>query len=377
MNIAIFGGSFNPVHKEHVNIVAAAIRALSLDKVFIVPANATPKKEVAPVSAKDKLNMCRLAFADIERAEVSDFEISNGGVSYSYITCEEFAKRFKGDKLCFIVGADMLKSFPNWKNTRRILNCVTLAACARERGESLKDALAVFKAAFDDEVKLFGYVGAAVSSSRVRALAALGADISAYVPEAVAQYIKENNLYIRGDLIKVGNYLTPERWRHTVRVAVCAVENCRRAGVDERSAITAAALHDCAKYLTENSPELSGFNFPEDVPPAVIHQYSGAYVAEKIFGVTDPAVLEAIRFHASGKEDMSALGKLIYLADMLEEGRSFDGVEKLRRIFSEDIGAGLKAALEHQIKYLNSVGGEIYPLTQKALDYLKVNENDE
>lgn len=377
MNIAIFGGSFNPVHKEHVNIVTAAIEALALDKVFVVPTYSTPKKECAPVSAEDRLNMCRLAFKGIDSVEVSDFEISRGGVSYSYITCEEFAKKFAHDKLYFIVGADMLESFPKWKNTERILNCVTLAACARESEESLQKALAVFKNNFQNEVATFGYVGTAVSSSRVRALAALGEDISNYVPENVAQYIKDNNLYIRSELIKVKNYLKPERWQHTVRVAVCAVENCRRAGVDERTALTAAALHDCAKYLTKDSPELSGFNFPKDVPPPVIHQFSGAYVAEKIFGITDPAVIDAIRFHASGKEDMSALGKLIYLADMLEEGRTFEGVEDLRKAFSKDLDEGLSAALEHQIKYLNSTDEEIYPLTQKAYDYLKGNRNDE
>ncbi len=376
MNIAIFGGSFNPVHKEHVNIVKAAIRALSLDKVFVVPTYETPKKECAPVSAQDRLNMCRLAFAGIDGVEVSDIEIQRGGVSYSYITCEEFAKKFYGDKIYFIVGADMLESFPKWKYTDRILNCVTIAACAREREESLQKAVAVFRKSLKKEAATFGYVGAAVSASRVRALAALGESISDYVPASVEKYIKERGLYVRPELSGVKNYLSPVRWQHVVRVAVCAVENCRRTGVDERSAITAAALHDCAKYLTEGSPELKGFDFPAKVPPMVVHQYSGAYVAEKIFGVSDENVLDAIRFHASGKRDMSALAKLIYLSDMFEEGRDFDGVENLRKVFMKDLDAGFAAALEHQIKYLKSVGAEIYPLTEEALDFIKGKQND-
>ena len=376
MKIAIFGGSFNPVHNEHVNIVRAAISALNLDRVIILPTGTTPKKDGRiTATAIQRLDMCRLAFADIECAEVSDFEIARGGVSYSYITCEHFAEKYPADERYFILGADMLDNFPSWKFTERILNCVTLAVCARVDGEGLKTSLKNFEARFHKKAVPFNYVGKDVSSTKIRTLLALGENCQS-LNGGVYGYIKENNIYNVPRLAEVKNMLTEKRWRHTVGVCTMAAENCRRVGANERQAITAAALHDCAKYLTADSPLLKGFECANDVPEQVVHQYSGAYVAEHFFNIKDSEILNAIKFHCSGKADMSPFEKLIYLCDMLEEGRNFDGVEPLRKIFKEDIDKCFKAALEHQINYLNSNGEKIYPLTLQAYSFIKGNKND-
>lgn len=369
MKIALFGGSFNPVHQEHVNIVKAALREFSLDRVLIMPAYITPDKLTRSAEAYDRLAMCRLAFGNIAGVEVSDYEIKKGGVSYTYLTCREFRLRHPDDELYFILGADMLESFPKWRRPQEILKCVNLLVCARGGEESLKPALKAFCNEFNFTPSVFGYVGKAVSSTRVRAIASLGEPVAEYTGEKVADYVYEKRIYLLPELYKVKKYLTGARWQHTLRVAVMAAENCRRAGVDEQTAITAAALHDCAKYLPPSAKELKGFVCPSGVPEPVVHQYAGAYVAEKVFGVKDKTVLDAIKYHASGRENMSPLEKLLYLCDMLEEGRNFAGVEALRQAFARSIDGGLFAALGHQVDYLLSSGGEIYPLTLKAFEY--------
>ena len=84
MKVAIFGGTFNPVHNEHINIVKAAIRSLALDKVIIMPSNVTPAKSGRMLAdSADRLNMCKIAFASVPKAVVSDFEITRSGISYS------------------------------------------------------------------------------------------------------------------------------------------------------------------------------------------------------------------------------------------------------------------------------------------------------
>ncbi len=374
MKIAIFGGAFNPVHNEHVNIVSAAKEALGLDKVIVMPSCIYPDKNgVLTARAKDRLKMCRLAFANAEGVEVSDYEIKRGGISYSYLTCRHFKKLYPDDELYFIIGGDRLKDFSSWREPEEILKCVTLAACARENADELKEELKKFTGRYKGDVVSFGYVGKAVNSTKIRTLAALGEDISAYVPNAVKSHIYGRQIYYLPELEGVKKLLTPERWRHTVGVAVTAAENCRRLRVFEIDAITAAALHDCAKYLGSASPELKGFKCPPNVPPPVVHQFSGAYVAEHTFGVKDAAVLNAIRYHTSGRENMSNLEKLIFLADILEEGRDFDGVEKLRKLFKCDVDKCLIATLESQLKYVEAGGGSVYPLSRRALDYLKEN----
>lgn len=372
MKIALYGGAFNPVHLEHLNIVLAAKRALGLDKVIVIPTNISPhKKGVMSARGKDRLAMCRLAFQGVDGVEVSDVELKRGGVSYSYVTCRHFKKIYPNDDLFFIIGADMLKTFELWKEPDEILKCTTLAVCARENADELSPYIKKFQKRFKKEIVNFGYVGKPVSSTRVRTLAALGEDTAGLVPESVRLYIRKRSLYALEELSGVKKYLTEERWRHTVRVALLAAEYARGAGVYEIDAITAAALHDCAKFLAQDAEELKDFVPPKGVPEPVLHQYSGAFVAEHTFGVKDEGILNAIRYHTSGRENMSNLEKLIYLADMLEEGRDFDGVEELRAKLKNGLDCCLLAALEHQLNYLKSKGEPVYPLTERAYKYIK------
>ena len=372
MKIALYGGAFNPVHNEHVNIVRAAAEELGLDKVIVIPSAVSPHKRMSLVArGKDRLEACRLAFAGLSFAEVSDYELKRGGISYSYITCRHFKKLYPCDELYFIMGADMLRTFHLWREPEEILKCVTLAVCARENERDLSADLKEFNRRFKGGAVKFGYVGKPVSSTAVRTLAALGEDTAGYVPDSVRLYIRNKKLYAREDVWKVKKYLTDERWAHTVRVAVCAAERARSLGIYEEDAIIAAALHDCTKYLSLNAEELKGFTPPEKVPSQVMHQFTGAYAAENTFGIKNRDILNAIKYHTTGRENMSDLEKLIFLADLLEAGRDFPGIGALRNLFERDLNGCLAAALEHQINYLKSSGAQICRLTERAREYMK------
>ena len=374
MKTAIYGGAFNPVHNEHINIVRAAKKSLGLDRVIVIPTFISPhKKGVICARARDRLKMCRLAFEDIEGVEVSDYEIKRGGVSYSYITCRHFKKLYPEDELYFIIGADMLESFYLWREPEEILKCVTLAVCAREDRDKLKKDIQYFNSRFKREIVEINYVGADISSTKIRARAALEEDISKFVPNSVKRHILGGQLYSLPQISGVKKLLTEERWQHTVRVAEMALSRCNALGIYEEDALVAAALHDCAKYLGKDADELRGFEFPQSVPPPVLHQYSGAYVAEHTFGIKDNNILNAIRYHTSGRENMSALEKLIFLSDLLEESRDFEGVEVLRKLFYKDIDLCLYSALKHQLNYLEGTGKPVYPLTRRAFEYSKEN----
>ena len=378
MKIAIFGGSFNPVHKEHINIVKAAIESLSLDKVIIMPSNVTPSKNGRMfASATDRLNMCKLAFAGVPKTVVSDYEISQSGISYSYLTCRQFKEKYPDDGRYFIVGGDMLENFGEWKNPEEILEYVTLAVCARGDGDSLKKAQADFFARFGKNVETIGYIGGNVSSTRIRARAALGEGLEGLVSPEVEKYINDNSLYYIRGACEVKKSLSEYRWKHTVGVAVMAAENCTRYNVSEKDAITAALFHDCAKELPQDSPLIADCHISADVPPPVVHQFTGAYLAEHLYGIKDRNILNAIKYHASGKENMAPLGKLINLVDILEEGRDYEGVQELREIFKKDKDEALLVAFEELLNRLYSSGHPVYHLTQKAYDYLKEHKNDE
>lgn len=369
MKIALFGGSFDPVHSEHVKLVKAAISALALDKLIVMPSHIAPhKRGGAFASDEARIAMCKIAFSDLPAVEVSDFEVRAGGTSYTYLTCEAFQARYPGAQLFFLVGADMLEDFFTWREPERILRAATLVACGR--GALGTEGLhARFFSRFGCDYRELDFHGEEVSSTCLRCELAFGKRPEA-LDGAVYEYIRAQGLYAHPSILPALALEKEERQKHSFRVAVMATARARSAGVSEEKALLAAALHDCAKYVPLTSPLLKGFALPHEVPAPVVHQYSGAYLAEHTFGIGDEEILNAIRYHTSGRAGMTALEALIFLADMLEPSRDFPGVEELRDLFWKDLFACLRAALLQQVGYLKETKKPVYPLTEQAFAWI-------
>ena len=381
MRIGIFGGSFDPVHREHVHFVGAAIDCLRLDKVFVMPAHTPPHKPYRVLSSDaDRLEMCRLAFSHLPEVIVSDYEISQGGTSYTYLTCRHFRESYPDAEIFFLVGTDMLRDFPTWRNPQSIVADVTIAVCGRcdEDGWWEKEQQ-LFVGKFGKPFARVDYNGEDISSTKIRVLAGAGMRLTDFLDEKTAAYIHEKGLYKIKNADKALALEKPERQAHSVRVANLAAARALKLKMSERQAIAAALFHDCAKNLTADSEYLKDFSAPTEwgeVPKTVWHQFAGAYVAEKYFDVQDEDVLNAIRYHTSARPNMSELEKLIFLADMLEEERNYKGVDILRDLFWREDGldACLERALYETLLFLQEKQAEIYPLTQNAYNFYKKKE---
>ncbi len=365
MKIGLFGGSFDPVHRGHVAAAKAAKSFLGLDRLIVIPSRIAPhKRGGATADGALRAELLKIAFRGI--AEVSTFELDAAGTSYSYLTCRHFREKYPDATLFFLVGADMLRDFFTWKEPRAILGCVTLAAFGRAGDNpELHDA---FRAAFGVDYIDVPFMGDASSSTQARVDLAFGKDGG--LDEEVLKRVRASGCYTDPVIQAALALETEERREHSYRVARLAVARAKSAGIPERTALLAAAIHDCGKSVPLDSPLLAGFSVPADVPAPVLHQYTGAYIAQTL-GVDDEEVLDAVRYHASGREDMTPLGKLVYAADLLEEGRKFAGVEELRALFWEDLDRCMEAALLHQIEYLRSAGKPVYALTYRAYEWLK------
>lgn len=376
MRIGIFGGSFDPVHSEHFYLGKRAVESLNLDKLIIMPAHTPPHKKGKTLTADiDRLETCRLAFASLPQAEISDYEIASGGISYTYLTCEHFKKVYPDAKLFWLVGTDMLRDFPTWKYPEKILEMVELAVCARAENVGwLKEEQDKFCKRFSKNFSVIDYNGKDISSTFVRVMAGAGEDISSLVGDSVAKYIREKGLYEINGAKEALSLLTEERKAHSLRVAYMAAKRAPSLGVSERKAIEAALFHDCAKYLPNNHEFLQGYLVNERVPAPVVHQFTGEYLARTRFHITDEDVLNSIAYHTSGRANMSALERLIFLADMLESARDFEGVTELRELFwdtSDDLTKCMAVALSKSLEFLQKKGGEIYALTAQAEEYYK------
>ncbi len=374
--IAVFGGTFNPVHKEHVEIAKSAVKELGLDLLLITPTHIPPHKNTLPAPAEDRLNMLKAAFRDCDKITVSDYETEKKGKSYTYLTMEHVKEVYPDAKLYFIVGGDMLKDFKTWRNPERILNVCDLAVFGRE------DCVVDFAAEEKYFIKTFGktflrlsYTGKVFSSTEIRVYNALGLDISGFVPSAVEEYVRNNGLYDGNEYYRFVKKTLPEKRRiHTANVVVTALRKAKELGLDENKVETACVLHDCAKYTDYKKVE--GFVLPSGVPEPVIHAFLGAFIAEKVLRVDDAEVVDAIRYHTSGKPDMSTLGKLVFVADMIEKGRDYDGVDELRKAYEGDFEECFEKCLSEEVGHLLNKKNNIYIETLNAYDYYVKNKKE-
>ncbi len=371
MKIGVYGGSFDPPHKEHINIAREAVKQLGLDKLFVVPAKIPPHKQNLTLSDGFlRKQMLDVAFSKDDKIEVSAFELESSEKSYTYITIEHFKKLYSDAEIYFLVGTDMLEDFPTWKNPESILYNAKLFVTKRE-GEDFEKAKSTFLKAFnngEDRIIVSKYVGKKVSSTDIRHRLMLGLDVGDKLDESVLKIIRDNNLLSGGDLAAFLKKSLPiSRLTHTLGVMNLAKTYAKRLKVDEEKAVKAAMLHDVAKYI--DPKDYPDFKLDENVPKSVVHQFLGAYIAENVLSVNDEDVLNAIRYHTTGRENMSTLEKIVFTADLLEEGRTYEEAPYLRAAVDKDFDEGFKLCLKRLKYFLSKTSDSIYFLTEKCYDF--------
>lgn len=178
------------------------------------------------------------------------------------------------------------------------------------------------------------------------------------------------------------NRIGEKRYNHTIRVRDTAVELAKIYNVDLEKAYVAGMLHDCAKIRDEKELiEVSfdyGLNLTDDMEkaPQIIHSFLGAIISEKKYGIEDEDILNAIRFHTTGRENMSDLEKIVFLANYIEPMRNFSGVDKARKLACEDLNKAMMYSLNNTILFLCNKDEYIALNTIKARNYILEIENE-
>jgi predicted HD superfamily hydrolase involved in NAD metabolism len=167
-------------------------------------------------------------------------------------------------------------------------------------------------------------------------------------------------------LVKI--QLTEHRYQHTLGVMETSIGLAEKYGADVKKAEIAAIFHDYAKFRSKDEMKeiIMSQGLPQDLllfNTELWHAPVGAYLVEKEAGVCDPEVLDAIRFHTSGRPNMTLLEKVIYLADYIEPGRHFPGVEEVREIANDNLDKALVKAIQNTILFLMKKNQTIYPET--------------
>lgn len=170
--------------------------------------------------------------------------------------------------------------------------------------------------------------------------------------------------------------LPPKRFLHSIGVAEEAVKLAKLYGADADKAYTAGLLHDCAKgySIDEQIRMCNDLGVSLDAASlkcvAVIHAPLGAEIAKQKYGISDVEILDAIRYHTVGAANMTTLIKIIYLADMIEPSRDFEGVEHIRALSLKNLDEAVLAALEKSIEFNLKKKTIIHPDTLTAWNYM-------
>lgn len=184
--------------------------------------------------------------------------------------------------------------------------------------------------------------------------------------------IYEMNKYLKESLLE-------SRYNHTVGVVNTAIELAEIHEEDKFKAEIAALSHDIGKNMKVDDlrklikEECIALTIDEEKNIQIWHAIVAPILGKKIFKIEDEEILSAMRWHTTGKENMSKLDKIIYLADLIEPSRKFDGVDELRKLAKEDLDIAMIKALTHTIKYLLDKDLAIDGNTFKARNYLLYN----
>ena len=334
--ILIFGGSFDPVHKGHIDSCNSAIAKVDPDLTIIIPNKIPPLKSTlhASASARDRLNMCKLAFSNMGNLKISSFELrqASNTPSYTYKTIQYLLKKYPEAKLYLLVGYDRYCDFNKWKNYKYILNHVTLVVGIRNTNTlDLKD---------DKKSIPVLFPSVNISSAELRLK-----PNKEYMTEPVINYINENGLYAENH---IRNLMSEYRFNHTLRVAKTAMQIARAVAPKKvKKAYIAGMYHDVAKEFNETTILSMVKNYDKKIYPTVhtLHGICSAMYIKDNFYINDEEILDAIRNHVIPPMECSTLSMILYCADKLEPGRTVNDVKNRRKklsIVKKDLKKGFK-----------------------------------
>jgi len=384
--IGIMGGTLDPVHEGHIRMAQHALKAAALDRVLMLPSGVPPHKPgVTP--PEHRWRMLCAACAGLPGLEPCREEIDRSGTIYTVDTLSILRGKYPKAELFYLIGADTLMELKKWREYGRVLTLCRFLVCPRSTRytrEELEQERARLQM-LGGHIAWLEMEPLDVSSTQIREAIRTGKTLPG-LPVQVWEYARAVGLYgaeVRIPqaalwLDRLFDTLSAKRFSHTLAVAAEARRLARIHGLDEDRAEMAGLLHDCAKCMPlKEMQRLAQENRLTDDPSlmesgSLLHAIAGAYVAEKEYAVSDPAVLDAIRYHTTGAPGMTRLDMAVWLADAIEPTRApFPLLEEVRALAETSLEKALITSMEGTLRYVRKKGENVHPATMRTLEWLK------
>jgi nicotinate-nucleotide adenylyltransferase len=394
MDIGVFGGSFDPVHNGHMAMAEAAMEAAGLAQVIFMPVCVQPFKIGAGMSGGEhRLAMLELAIKGRDGFSVTDVELARGGVSYTLDSLRAVRDGLpQGTGIFFVLGADMYFMLEKWHMADCLLREFAFVAGARPGSENWRLRLHAerLRRLYGTRTALMENGGLDISSSDIRDRIRRGAPIDGCLPAPVERYIYENGLYAAGPAPQ-GAWLTEgaraelwrrlsgrldgKRLRHVRGVAETARALAKAHGADAEKAELAALFHDWFRGADAGETGRLARDWGIDGAvagnPALLHGRLAAELMAREYGIVDEDVLDAVRYHTTGRAGMSKLEMLLYVADAAEPGRGSPRADSLRELAARDLRKACAEAVEGSIAFVRMKGETLDANSEEALEWLR------
>lgn len=350
IRLGIFGGTFAPFHNGHRKALEAFRQQARLDRCLIIPAGIPPHKQKTSLfTDRQRLDLTRLACADLPDTEVCSWEIDRNEPSYTSKTLEWIRHAYPEARPVLYVGSDMLLTLQEWYCPQTIFHNAEIAVFSRtgEDLERLQTHANWLRHTFQNvRCTVYETPPFPVSSTEIRGKWMQGDPISHLVPPSVEEEMLRLREPILCSLLK--ERLSERRLRHSEGVLREAEDLARIHGADPQKARLVGLLHDMTKEFTREEHfrlfEKYAYPLDEDLKTNknLWHAHSASLDLTETLGITDPELCSAVRYHTTGKENMTLLEAILFTADAIEPTRNYEDLPFYRTLAREDL---YKAAL--------------------------------
>jgi len=391
--IAILGGTFDPIHNGHISIAENVLEKFNPQKVLFIPTGQPPHKATKPITpALHRYSMILEAICHNPGLDVSRIEIDKTDTSYTIDTLHQIKKLCApGCIIYFVLGQDSLESILTWKNPKELLKMCEFITVLRPGYDAakLKSHIKMLEKKYGAKIHALTSPRLEISGTYVRKSFAQDKPVCALIPKSVENYIRVNGLYNTPTLNlseahfdwakdKLKRHLTPKRFKHSLGVVIEAEKLANHYGADINKARWAALLHDTTKEYGADKKRILCKKWGIEIDPIIkahidlAHGLLGAKAAEEDYFVTDPEILQAIKFHILGHKNMTLLDKIILLADFIEPFRDdYYPLKEMREHAYSNINKALEIGLTAMRDIDAKRGKALHHWSEDALETLR------
>ena len=369
--VAMFGGTFSPIHNGHLLAMSALFDAVKPDHLFVIPTAIPPHKTRKDAATDaDRMAMISLALRELQnpKISVSDIELLRGGKSFTVDTVEYL--KSQAEEVVVFVGTDMFLTLEAWHDFERLFSMCTVAYMRREENSGLDAVLEnkaeSYRKKYHADIIRIPYASREISSTDIRLCVDNGVLPDELVPRSVAEYIRSHGLYKSPWIHEI------EELRSLVRRSVGEARAMHIFSVEREAAAMAAhilpekmeivrkaaLLHD----ITKEKPQewqlaclrKAGVQLANDLrtAPKVLHAYTAAIqIPLEYPQFSSPEVISAVKHHTTGSPDMSILDCIIFLADFTEPLRTYEDCKSVRAYFWDRLPLANRAEEKETLLY--------------------------